>query len=68
MQFNYKVGDEIEHRSVNGGHWQRAYVSSLAPYRGKPGYYVTNLPIRSLSEGSAGGWVYEAVMRPAEAR
>lgn len=57
---SYQVGDIIEVREVNANAWSKACVMSLAPYRGRPGYYVQYIPLRDI--GSS-GWTFENCMR-----
>jgi hypothetical protein len=68
ISFAYSVGDIIECRTDNGT-WREACVMRLQPYRGKPGYDIawhpTPKPAHEWSaRPSAGGWMYEACMRP----
>lgn len=65
--FAYNLGDKIECRDPATSQWRNAWVTSLAPYRGKPGYYIRWDPLPRESWQSSGGWTYEACMRPREA-
>lgn len=66
MKYAYAVGDEIEARDPVGATWHPATVMKLEPYRGRPGYYIhwKYKPGECEPWMSAGGWTYEACMRP----
>jgi hypothetical protein len=65
----YNINDLIEARDPASGRWREAQVIELAPYRGRPGYYIAWRNINQSRVGdapmpSSGGWTYEACMRP----
>lgn len=64
IAFAYAVGDKIQERMIAGHivEWRDSIVVSLAPYRGKPGYYTRWDPLPT-DGSSQGGWTYEACMR-----
>lgn len=68
ITFSYKLGDKIECRDPTSGSWRPAWVERLAPYRGRPGYYIQWEPLPKNSWESSGGWTYEACMRPRPAQ
>ena len=70
ISYTYSVGETVE--IWDRGPWRRALITKLAPYRGKPGYYM-QWETKPYSDGerrrsdlpmpSSGGWTYENIMR-----
>jgi hypothetical protein len=72
IAFTYQVGDQIECRDIDT-RWRPACVVRLAPYRGRPGYYIdwtdidwTKARQNDAPRPSSGGWTYELCMRRKE--
>ena len=66
MTYAYQVGELIE--VWNSGRWTDAIVTSLAPQRNAPGYYMQYHPLPQTDPDtgirpSTGGWTYEQCMR-----
>jgi hypothetical protein len=65
LNYTYNVGDKVEVRDPATGYWRPAWIESLAPCRGRPGYYIYwEFGRKPESWESTGGWTY----RPACAR
>lgn len=61
----YQVGQRVMVRGDRAQDWRHAEISKAEPYRGQPGFYVSNLDVDPTnSADSAGGWTYPAYMRP----
>jgi hypothetical protein len=56
IYFAYRLGESVEVREVNFNNWRKAIIVKLAPYRGKPGYYIQWSPLcRRKAENRAVG-------------
>jgi hypothetical protein len=65
LNYTYNVGDKVEVRDPPTGYWRPAWIESVAPCRGRPGYYIYwEFGRKPESWESTGGWTYEACMRP----
>jgi hypothetical protein len=60
----FQVNQQIQARDPSSNAWRNAVVSKLAPYRGKPGYYINwDFPQPRKEWESSGGWTCEPMMR-----
>jgi hypothetical protein len=67
----YRIGETVEalDPAIRPSGWRKATVTQLAPFRGKPGYYIAWQEVPGAPDGikpSSGGWMHERAMRHPE--